>query len=207
MSDKTMADKIKDMETRINKAESKQKDYEKQKENLIANGGYRPAGLSSDSLESKAMRHYGCAHPKDLLNVNGGQPDLAMAPDEIKWFTLDLKKTIDVARMTAQICLGEPLDRSRKTDKQDDVIAGNVKGIFDTYYGKNVLAPKLKALGTGNAGEGAEWVPTVISSQFIEEFELSRMLAQQFQSLTMPSNPFKMPIQDGTTTSRIQAEG
>ena len=197
----------KEMGTRLEKAEARQKEWDEAKENMIAMGNYRTTGLSMNSDESRAMRYYGCSHPKDLLQVNVGHPDYENVPPELKFLVLDIKKTIDVARMTAQVCLGEPTDRVRKTDKQDDIIPGNVKGIFSTYYGKHVLAPKLKALGTGSAGEGAEWVPTVISSQFIEEFELERMLARQFISLNMPSNPFQLPVQDGTTEARIQAEG
>lgn len=197
----------KDMEARLVKAEGRQKEWDQAKENLIAQGGYRPAAISVNSDEQRALRYYGCTHAKDLLQVNVGHPDYIHVPAELKFLVLDLKKTIDVARMTAQLCLGDPTDRVRKTDKADDLIPGNVKGIFNTYYGKHVLAPKLKALGTGNAGEGAEWVPTVVSSQFIEEFELDRQLSKQFQSINMPSNPFDLPIQDGTTEARIQAEG
>jgi len=197
----------KDMEARLAKAEGRQKEWDTEKENIIAQGGYRPVGPSMTSDEARAMRYYGCTSPRDLMAVNVGHPDFRHVPDELKWLVLDIKKTVDVARMTAQVCLGEPIDRVRKTDRTDDIIPGNVKGIFNTYYGKHVLAPKLKALGTGNAGEGAEWVPTVIASQFIEEFELERMLARQFVSLNMPSNPFQMPVQESTTEARIQAEG
>ena len=203
---KSLAD-LKEMEARITKAEQKISSDDEQKANRVAMGNYVPVGNRSDSLEMKSMRYYGVSHPSKLLEVNTGHPDFRGVPDECKWFVLDLKKTVDVARMTAQICLGDPVDRERKTDSKDNLVAGNVKNVFNTYYGKHVLAPKLKALGTGVANEGAEWVPTVVSSQYIEEFELERMLARQFEQIRMPSNPFDMPIQSGVTEARVQAEG
>jgi len=195
------------MEARLTKAEATKSTEDDKKESFVVTGHYAPVGNRSNSLEQQVMRRYGCSHPSQLLSINTGDPDWRGVTDEMKYFVQDLKKTVDVGRMMAQMYRGDPIDRESKSDKSNNVIAGNCVNVFNTYYGKNVLAPKLKALGTGNAGEGAEWVPTVISSQFIEEFELERQLARQFQSLSMPSNPFEMPVQSGVTEARVQAEG
>ena len=45
-----------------------------------------------------------------------------------------------------------------------------------------------------------------MSSQYIEEYELSRGVTKLFKMINMPSNPFDLPIQKNVTNARIQAE-
>lgn len=192
------------LEARISKAEKK---FDEQREAAIAGGGFKPVNSAAGSSdEQKALRYFGCSSVKQLIETNVCDPRFNWVPQDIKGMVLSLKADIDIARMTQQICFGEPMDRVGKSDKQD-MIPAHVKGVLDgNYYGKNVLAPKLKAFGTGVATEGAEWVPTAISSQFIEEFELERQVATLVRSMPMPTNPFQLPVQENVTKARIQAE-
>lgn len=192
--------KIKELETRVLKAEEAQKKAEEAQAALLASGsGGQGRTGSSTSDEQRALRYFGAKSAKELLEVNTGHHKFANVPSELKQLVRGLKEDFDVSRLTQQILFGEARD-------QGDNIA-NVKGILEgSYHARHVLAPKLKAFGTSVSGGGDEWVPTMVSSQFIEEFELDRQVIDQFKSVTMPSSPFDLPVQTGVTVARKQAE-
>jgi len=189
------------IEDRLDSIEKNLKQKDEDAINAIAKGGasvgaVKTGGINSD--EQRALRYFGVPHVKDLLHINTMAPKYSRVPEELKHLVLDLKKDVDVCRMTQQILHGEPLDRDERQS--------HVKGMLDSYYGKNVLAPKLKAFGSTTPGAGDEWVPTALSTQYIEEYELERKVAQLFRQVNMPSNPYDLPVQAGTTKARIQAE-
>jgi HK97 family phage major capsid protein len=191
------------LEQRLEEVETKLKAKESEKLETIAKGNapmsHSPAGHMSNSDESRALRYFGVPHVKDLLTVNVGHPKYKGVPDELKHLVLSLKRDVDVCRMTQQILGGESLDR--------DETPSAVKGILDTYYGKNVLAPKLKAFDSTTAGAGLEWVPTAVAAQYIEEYELERVVASKFRQIMMPTATYDLPVQKDVTKARIQAEG
>lgn len=199
MLNEELENRHKALEARIVAAEQKQKEYEDERTRMIAGG--TPAGNRIDSDEAKCMRAFGVSHVKDLLGVNVGHPNFANVPQYFKHMTLHLKRDFDICRMHQQIFGGQPLESS-KSDQN-----AHVKGILDgSAYGRSVLTPKLKAFGSTVTGAGDEWVPNAVSSSFIEEYELSRQVAQQFKSIQMPTDPFDIPTQSQVTIARIQAE-
>lgn len=158
------------------------------------------SGQQASSDEQRALRFFGVGHVKDLLSVNTEHPRFANVPAELKYLVREIKRDIDVSRLTQQIVHGEALDR--------DENPAHVKGVLDgNYYAKHVLAPRLKAFGSTVVGAGDEWVPTAISTQYIEEYELERLVARQFRQVNQPTNPFQLPVQKDVTKARIQAEG
>ena len=201
--------KAKSLEDRLATVEAEYKKLEGEKESLLAAGRaptYHHTSGSYDSDEQKCMRYFSVPHVKDLLRLNTAHPRYKRVPDEYKHMVLDLKRDIDISRMTQQIVYGEQLDRGEVVEGDNPRFAA-VKGVLDgNYYGRQVLAPKLKAFGSTVASAGDEWVPTAISSQFIEEFELDRNVAQQFKQVRMTTNPFTIPVQDNVTIARKQAE-
>ncbi len=192
-------EKIKDLEARVEKAEKAAKQAEEDKARFIASGGVNNGTSSVNSDEKRAMRYFGARHVKDLFSVNTEDPKYRHVPVELKQLVRQLKEDLDVSRTIQQMFHGEPLDKGD--------VSAHVKGVLDgNYYGRDVLAPKLKAFGTGVAGGGAEWVPTIISSQFIEEYELERQVVSQFRQVSMPSSPFDVPVQTNVTVARKQPE-
>lgn len=190
--------KIKELEDRVVKAEAAAKKAEEDRAIMLASGGMKTAG-SHGSDEQRAMRYFGAKSVKDLLEVNTGHPKFKHVPDELKGLVRSLKEDFDISRLTQQIFRGEPRDSG-------DVQA-HVKGILDgSYFAREVLAPKLKAFGSTVVGAGDEWVPTMVSSQYIEEFELDRQVVDQFRSVNMPSSPFDVPVQKDVTVARKQPE-
>jgi len=196
-------EKIKELEDRVAKAEAAAKEAEQVKANILAMGTVK-SGISGGGDEAKAMRYFGCPSIKQLLNVNTGDPRFKHVPDELKFLVQQFKQDWDTSRMMQQLLYGEQLDRGPVGDT-DSFSA--VKGILDgNYFAKNVLAPKVKAFGTGVANAGAEWVPTLMSSSFLEEYELDLQVVSQFQSVNMPSSPFDVPKATNPTTARRQVE-
>jgi len=58
-----------------------------------------------------------------------------------------------------------------------------------------------KALAEATANAGAEWVPTLLSADFIEKFRLEAKVAALFNDYPMPSNPYKVPYAGGLSAS------
>lgn len=194
-----MTQEIKALEDRVAKAEEAARKSEEEKAAVIAANGRGTAGSSANSDEQRALRYFGARDVKGLLQVNTGAKKFMHVPNELKHLVRQLKEDFDTSRLTQQICLGEAKDRGD--------VNSHVKGILDgTNFAREILAPKLKAFGTGSAGEGAEWVPTMVSSQFLEEFELDRQVLDQFKPVNMPSSPFDVPVQTDVTIARRQPE-
>jgi HK97 family phage major capsid protein len=190
---------MKELEARVDKAEAAAKQAEEDKARIIAAGGVKTMGSSSNSDEQRALRYFGARSVKDLFSVNTGDPKFKAVPEELKHLVRQLKEDLDISRLTQQIFRGEAKDFGDTHAHVNGVLDGN-------YYAKHVLAPKLKAFGSTVVGAGDEWVPTIVSSQYIEEFELDRNVASQFKQISMPSSPFDIPVQNSVTVARLQAE-
>jgi len=63
-----------------------------------------------------------------------------------------------------------------------------------------------KALYTSGTGTGVEWIPTGFSSQLLEKIRLNLMIANQFQVVNMPTNPYRFPVQSGAASGYLIPE-
>lgn len=187
------------MKKKVEEAEVKCKKLEE--DNLRMQGSI--VGSRSDSDEARVLKYFQVSHPKELLKLNIASKKFEKVPEELKYLALDFKSSMDIARFTAQIFHGAPLD-DNKRDEQEPV---KVKNILETYYGKNVLAPKIKAFGSTVVGGGDEFVATGVSANYIEEYLLERVLEQRFKVITMPTNPYEIPMISAGTKARKATEG
>lgn len=160
--------------------------------------------FSFDSDERRLLRAFRCSNVKQLLEKNVADPCFVGVPVTDKLAAIELKKEIDIARWYTQIFDEAPMDRG-ELEKSSDI--ARVKLLNSRYAKETDLANRLKAFGTGVSGEGAEWIETMISSSFVDEYLLEKRVANAFQDITMPSNPFKLPVKKNGTTARIVAEG
>lgn len=178
-------------------------------ENDLMNGsnlGALPkAGGSSSSDEQKAMRAFGCSHVAELIHVNTGLPKFKHVSAELKGAVKQLKSDVDVARYIAQILHSAPLDKIGSKSESGDVIA-KIKGLCDTNFGKDVLVPRMKAF-MSSADPASPWVPTMLASNYIEEFQIEPVLENRFETVNMLSPVYKQPIQQGLKKARIIGEG
>ena len=125
-----------------------------------------PQYKRGESSEQKALRDFGIRDVRDVLKINIGHERFKRVPEYHKFLVLDLKNTITEARWISQMFHGQPLDLLRGDPDKDSI--ANVKGMLETPYGRDVLAPKLKAFTTTTA---ADWIPTAVADQFVPEFE------------------------------------
>jgi HK97 family phage major capsid protein len=58
-----------------------------------------------------------------------------------------------------------------------------------------------KALNTGTASHGGDWVPTDLSAQVIDILERNLVVATLFQSIDMPTQPFEIPQKTARSTT------
>jgi len=63
-----------------------------------------------------------------------------------------------------------------------------------------------KAISTGGAAAGAEWVPTEMSSNILELLQMALAVAPSFNQVAMPTDPFTQPIQAGFADSFLITE-
>lgn len=123
--------------------------------------------------EAKAAGKFGAKSLNELIHVNTGDPKFSYMPKHEKQAVLNLKEAVDLTLMVA--------DRFKKSPKSTRA------------YGELVL-PAIKALGIESGEQGHDWVPTIISSSYIDEYNLERKVASLFQEIKMPSNPYRHPV-------------
>lgn len=158
-----------------------------------------------DTDEKRILRVFGASDVKSLLEKNVGAPEFQHASISDRMAVLELKKQIDVARWYAQIFEGQTHDRGELEDQKQ---IARVKNILGNQASKNFgLASKFKAFGTDVSGAGAEWIETAISSSYIEEYLLEKKVANLFQEIPMPTNPFKLPQETAGSVAEIVGEG
>lgn len=199
-----MLQETKALKQRTEAAEAKVKALEDEKENIIAKHSISTTSRSGSSDEARTMKFFGVSHPKQLLQVNVAHPRYRHVPDELKHMALSFKKSVDTARWISQMFYGEPMDRIGKRDQDDSL--SSVKGVLDHHFGKHVLAPVLKAFGSTVGGAGDEWVPTALSTSYIPEYELEKVLEQRVREVSMPTNPFELPVLKDVTKARKATE-
>lgn len=83
---------------------------------------------------------------------------------------------------------------------------------MDTYkllmYELNRIPDVRKALSSSTAGSGAEWVPTGMSSQLIDDIRLALRVPGLFSSITMPagSGSFDFPLRGSRQSAYLVSE-
>jgi HK97 family phage major capsid protein len=73
--------------------------------------------------------------------------------------------------------------------------------MWDSFFGRS--SALKKAMDTATATEGAEWIPTLLSENFIEKFRLEAKVAALFDDIPMPRNPFKLPYVGGMSAANF----
>lgn len=200
----------KDFESLSSKAETaieKAKKYEEGLKNgifQVDEKGFPTVKTTSrvGSEEQKAMSAFRVTDPSKLFGLNTGDQKFNGVPSHLKGMIYDLKCTLENARIVAQVCYGDGRDFVGANETQDKFAV--CKNLFESRYAKEELIPKLKAFGLT---EQADWIPSMVSSTFIPEFELDRDLVGNLKNIDMPSSPYKLPTSKNLTTARRIAPG
>lgn len=157
---------------------------------LGASAGSKPAD-SFRAEEKRAVAKWGVkslsgsATEKGLLQINTADRRFKYMSLEEREAVKSLKEAVDVTLMIAQR-FGLRPDQTKAYDE--------------------MVRPSLKALGI-NAGEaGTEWVPTMVSDNYVEEYNLERKVAGLFTEVKMPSNPYNYPVLNNGAIARKLGE-
>jgi HK97 family phage major capsid protein len=203
MNQTEVASLLKDAEAlkaRCEEAEKKLKAHEEEKAKSL----HAPivVGGRSDSDEARALAAFGARDVKHLLTVNTAHERFEKVDPRLKHTVVRLKESVDIARMTAQMYHGDGLDR---INSDGELTAGRVKSLLDTRYGKDELVPRLKAF---SSAAFSDFIPSsIVSSQYIEEFELDYDLQRRFKQVTMPNPVYDLPILKDVLKAQIASEG
>lgn len=168
------------------------------------NEGATGARLGGNSDEQRLLRAFGCRSLADLLQTNVCGDRFRHVSIADKHAAIKLKELFDIARFMRQIFAHE----ARDPELNDGNSLPPVRGILDTGFARNVgLKSLVRSFSSTAAGDGDDWVPTVISANYIEEYELERKISSALKELPMPSSPWELPVQTDVTRSRLIGEG
>lgn len=97
----------------------------------------------------------------------------------------------------------EEIERFQKAG-DDLLLISAIRGVkpSETRFYEEQYRPLIgAAINTDNAGEGADWVPTMLSPDLIDRVELQLKVLALFQEQPMPSNPYELP---GRSVTRLK---
>lgn len=140
---------------------------------LSASNTGAPASKSGIAMEQKACSRFGVKSLNDLITVNTASRRFAAIPADEREAVKSLKEAVDVTLMVA---------------KRFGIAPQSTKAY------EELVQPSLKALGITSGDAGYEWIPTAISTSYIDEYNLERKIAGLFQEVKMPSNPYEYPV-------------
>lgn len=124
-------------------------------------------------IEKEAVARWGVKTLSELIRVNTASKDYRHISSEQKEAVKSLKEAVDLSIMCAKIF---------------------AKPVTKTAAYQNMVVPTLKAFGIDSGDNGFEWIPTMISESYIDEYNLERKVSQLFQEIKMPSNPYNFPV-------------
>lgn len=162
----------KELKKQLEQAKANLEAYRAKKLNAITQG--KGSDTKAFAIqEAKAVSKWGVKSLNELLNINTGDRKFSYMSKSEKESVLALKEAVDITLMVAS--------RFKKSPQ-------NTKAFAD------LVQPAIKALGIESGETGALWVPTMISSSYIDEYNLERKVSSLFQEIKMPSNPYEFPV-------------
>lgn len=174
----------KSMLKQLKEAQANLKQYkEKRLAASLASSNGQPQNFAQ--AEFKACARYGVKTLNDLIKINTGAKRFAYLSEQEKEQVKSLKEAVDVTLMIAQRFKTSP----EKT----------------SYYHEAVL-PAVKSLGINSGESGFEWIPTMVSDSYVEEYNLERKVAALFTEVKMPSNPYTYPVLSNGAIARRLGE-
>jgi hypothetical protein len=197
-----LAEKTKALDDRMQQVDKLQAELDAEKSKLLLNT--QGASKMSNSHEQMILKTFGCGSIQKLLEVNTCDPRFIGVSQDLKMSVVNLKKDIEISRMMSQLFYGERLDQ----EGEKDLNPAKIKSILSNSFAKSVdLEARVKAFSSTGAGAGDEFVPTLLSSQYVEEYNLERQVSGLFRTIPMGSNPFEMPFVKDSLKAKKVAEG
>jgi len=153
---------------------------------LLRKGEFTDTGLDRSYFMSKEWRRSEGSIEKMMALPSGA--------DEIK----DLQTRADECLIMAYMVAGHGASQDKITQTAREL---------KSFEGLSTeLSEFKKALGTATAGEGSDWVPTDFSATLIDEVRLQLKVAALHRNITMPGDPYTIPVKIGRSRAYNVAE-
>jgi len=167
------------METKelLKLARERLKAQEAKRLQAVNQGGKTPLpsqtkGVMPESAK-KLLRNWGVKSFAQLADVNTADRKYSYLTREDKEKVKSLKEAIDVCVLSSMI-FKKPIKELKYFNEE-----------FDFH---------LKAFGIDSGDNGFEWIPEMVSSSYIDEFNLERKVSGLFMEVKMPSDPYRWPV-------------
>lgn len=162
---------IKELKKQLQAAKQGLEDYKTKR--LAASTGASTANKSFAQMEKDAVAKWGVKSLRDLTKINTADKRFKHIPAEQREAVKALKEAVDISIMCASY-FGKPVAK--------------------TVAYEELVKPAVKAFGIDSGDAGFEWIPTMVSDSYIDEYNLERKVAGLFQEIKMPSNPYDYPV-------------
>lgn len=163
------------MDLKKSLAEAKKVLEAKKAERLAASQKTAPKVSNKEMPEAlkKTLNNFGVKSLNEVIAINTADKKFAYLAKDEKEKVKALKEGVDTAILISKL-FKIPVEQ--------------------TKYFKEELSFVLKAFGISSGSQGFEWIPTIVSDSYIDEFNLERKVSGLFTEVKMPSNPYKWPV-------------
>ncbi|MDP2291582.1 MAG: phage major capsid protein [Actinomycetota bacterium] len=149
-----------------------------------------------------AVTPTGARNPIERVVVRSDSGDPGFEAPRLTTYNAEHRETVrEFQNLVADMALfGLLADKDAKSSKQGFEVARNHRA----YAGQ--WRQIMNALDVDTSGEGGTWVPTGIGASMHEQVRVMGKVAPLFQRITLPSNPWKLPIEGADATAYRVAE-
>lgn len=144
----------------------------------------------------KSLAKFGCKSFDEIVKINTADKKFSYLPKEDRERVKALKEAVDVAIMTANW-----INMKEKRAEQGLPLVT----IKDLNFFHD-LQHAVKAFGIDSGDVGFEWIPTAVSENFIDEYNLERKISSLFLEVKMISDPYKWPVLTNGAVARMVTE-
>jgi len=141
---------------------------------------------SMPEVAKKFLGKFSCKSFQELMKVDTSSKKFSYLGDEEIERVKGLKESVDTCVIAAELI------KFVESDGKDRSVAKS--DVKNSKYYQEELLPQLKAFGIDSGDDGYEWIPEMVSTSYIDEFNLDRKVSGLFQEIRMPSNPYRFPV-------------
>lgn len=159
-----------------------------------------PAGTFGQTVDAFSQ-HHNARNRMDRVEVRDADGRIVVAP-RIDEFQPERRQAIrQFQRTVADMSMfGMLVSRSASTGAEGFQVAKEHPAFRDTW--KRVL----RAMDTDTSNEGVDWIPTGVGASLHEKVRAAGRIAPLFQSVALPTNPWKWPLEGADATAYRVAE-
>lgn len=164
----------------------------------------RITGQFETGSELKDMNIYGNESPFSYAGK------MAMNSHDLKYWASDKEARLIKEAQTMNnniVILGKLLafkNRNQGSTYQDEVRGTK---LYKAWNHRLSLDEDLrKAINVTTTAQGLELVPTELAANILEQIEVGQVVPSLFETIPMPTNPFKMPVETGEEDAFIITE-